>query len=126
MSLDLNLSLDTLVAWKRKPHAMVEDLFGVKPDPWQREALEAFPHAPRMAMKACAGPGKTALLAWIGWNFLLAPAASDDRRDVGQGGEAACEPLDGACALVRPAASRNPARHLHNGCSPVSGFSARP
>jgi len=22
-------------------------------------------------MKACAGPGKTALLAWLGWNFLL-------------------------------------------------------
>jgi phage terminase large subunit len=71
MSLDLDLSLDTLIAWKRKPHAMVEDLFGVKPDPWRREALEAFPHTPRMAMKACAGPGKTALLAWLGWNFLL-------------------------------------------------------
>ena len=71
MSVDLDLSLDTLITWKRKPHAMVEDLFGVKPDPWQREALEAFPHTPRMAMKACAGPGKTALLAWLGWNFLL-------------------------------------------------------
>ena len=71
MSLDLDLSLDTLIAWKRKPYAMVEDLFGVKPDPWQLEAFEAFPHAPRMAMKSCAGPGKTALLAWLGWNFLL-------------------------------------------------------
>jgi hypothetical protein len=60
MSLDLDQSLDTLSTWKRKPHAMVEDLFGVKPDPWQREALEVFPHTPRMAMKACAGPGKTA------------------------------------------------------------------
>ena len=28
MSLDLDLSLDIIVAWKRKPHAMVEDLFG--------------------------------------------------------------------------------------------------
>jgi phage terminase large subunit len=56
---------------KQKPHAMVEDLFGIKPDPWQREALEAFPQTQRMAMKACAGPGKTAVLAWIGWNFLL-------------------------------------------------------
>ena len=34
MSLDLDLSLGTLIAWKRKPHAMVADLFGVKPDPW--------------------------------------------------------------------------------------------
>jgi hypothetical protein len=71
MSIDLDLSLDTLIAWKRKPHAMVEDLFAVRPDPWQRDALEAFPHSPRMAMKACAGPGKTTLLAWLGWNFLL-------------------------------------------------------
>jgi hypothetical protein len=58
MSLDLDQSLDTLIAWKRTPHAMVEDLFAVKPDPWQREALEAFPHSPRMAMKACAGRAK--------------------------------------------------------------------
>lgn len=50
---------------------MVRELFGVDPDPWQEEALEAFPSSPRMAMKACAGPGKTALLAWLGWNFLL-------------------------------------------------------
>jgi hypothetical protein len=71
VSLDLDLSLDTLISWKRKPFAMVHDLFSVRPDPWQFEALEAFPHTPRMAMKACAGPGKTALLAWLGWNFLL-------------------------------------------------------
>lgn len=50
---------------------MVEQLFGIKPDEWQVDALRAFPHSPRIAMKACAGPGKTALLAWIGWNFLL-------------------------------------------------------
>ena len=50
---------------------MVRELFGVTPDPWQHEALEAFPHAPRLAMKACTGPGKTCLLAWVGWNFLL-------------------------------------------------------
>jgi phage terminase large subunit len=71
MSLGLDLSLDTLITWKRKPHAMVEDLFGVKPDPSQREALEAFPHSPRIAMKACTGSGKTATLAWLGLNFLL-------------------------------------------------------
>jgi hypothetical protein len=33
MSLDLDLSLETLIAWKRKRQATVEDLFGVKPDP---------------------------------------------------------------------------------------------
>ena len=71
MSLDLDLSLDTLIGWKQKPHAMVEDLFGVTPDPPQRVALEAFPHAPRIALKARTGAGKTATLAWLALNFLL-------------------------------------------------------
>lgn len=50
---------------------MVYDLFGVDPDLWQLDVLEAFPHQPRIAMKACKGPGKTAVLAWLNWNFLL-------------------------------------------------------
>lgn len=50
---------------------MVRELFKVEPDKWQEEALEAFPHSPRLAMKSCAGPGKSACLAWLGWNFLL-------------------------------------------------------
>lgn len=50
---------------------MVRELFGVTPDAWQDEVLAAFPKQPRIAMQACAGPGKTACLAWLGWNFLL-------------------------------------------------------
>src|SRR5258706_12699868 len=57
--------------WREHPAQFVEEQFGVKPDAWQAEALEAFPHSPLLAMRACAGPGKTAVLAWIGWNFLL-------------------------------------------------------
>lgn len=60
-----------LAEWREHPAQMVEELFNVKPDVWQAEALEAFPHTKRMAMKACAGPGKTATLAWLGWNFAL-------------------------------------------------------
>jgi phage terminase large subunit len=60
-----------LAEWRAHPAQMVEDLFAVKPDIWQAEALEAFPHKPRICMKACAGPGKTAVLAWLGWNFEL-------------------------------------------------------
>lgn len=60
-----------LAAWKRSPSRFVRDVFGVTPDPWQDEVLEAFPRHPRLAMKACKGPGKTAVLAWIAWNFLL-------------------------------------------------------
>ena len=50
---------------------MVQDLFHVKPDRWQHEALEAFPHNQRLALVACKGPGKTCVLAWLNWNFLL-------------------------------------------------------
>ena len=57
--------------WSQHPSKMVRDLLGVEPDPWQAEALEAFPSSPRLAMKAAKGPGKTSCLAWIGWNFLL-------------------------------------------------------
>lgn len=60
-----------IAMWREHPAQMVRDLFGIEPDVWQEEALEAFPHTRRLAMKACAGPGKTAVLAWIGWNFLL-------------------------------------------------------
>ncbi len=57
--------------WREHPSQMVQDLFEVRPDPWQEEVLEAFPHQQRVAMKACAGPGKTSVLSWLGWNFLL-------------------------------------------------------
>lgn len=50
---------------------MVRELFGVTPDPWQDDALRAFPSSPRIAMKASKGVGKTSLEAWLAWNFLL-------------------------------------------------------
>lgn len=49
----------------------MRDVFGATPDPWQDEILAIFPTQPRIAMKACKGPGKTCLLAWLCWNFLL-------------------------------------------------------
>jgi hypothetical protein len=58
-------------AWKAHPSRFVRNVFGVRPDPWQDDVLEAFPRRPRLAMKACKGPGKTAVLAWLAWNFLL-------------------------------------------------------
>lgn len=62
--------------WKRDPVRMVREEFGVEPDKWQRIALRAFansddPRKRRIAMKACKGPGKTAVLAWMIWNFML-------------------------------------------------------
>lgn len=65
------LGVDKLIAYKRDPRVMVRELFGVEPDNWQSQALEEFPHCNRQAFGACKGPGKTAFLAWIAWNFLL-------------------------------------------------------
>lgn len=62
---------DALRRWREQPQIFVREVFGVTPDAWQDEALAAFPSSPRLAMKACKGPGKTAVLAWIAWNFLV-------------------------------------------------------
>ncbi len=64
-----------LLKWKRDPVAFVREVFGVEPDYWQAETLQAFasddPEFKRISMQACAGPGKSTILAWCGWNFLL-------------------------------------------------------
>ena len=84
MSLDLDLSLDTLIAsgaypnsimpvcdaifaWKRKPHAMVEDLFGVKPDPWQRESLHL--HLAEIATQVAPGAHAALLVDQAAWHL---------------------------------------------------------
>jgi len=64
-------SVDKLIEYKRFPQVMVRELFHVEPDPWQVDVLAEFPHCPRQAMGACKGPGKTAAMAWLAWNFLL-------------------------------------------------------
>jgi len=61
---------ETLERWRWHPEAMVREEFGAEPDAWQLEVLQAFPHEDRIAMKACKGPGKTAVLAWLIHNFM--------------------------------------------------------
>lgn len=74
-TLDLDRSKQDHVAklshWWWNPDKFVEDHFGVTPDAWQRDTLQAFPHKDRIAMKASKGPGKTATLAWLCWNYLV-------------------------------------------------------
>lgn len=60
----------TLHRWRWRPIEFVREVFNAEPDTWQAEALAAFPYSPRLAMKACKGPGKTTVLAWLGWNFM--------------------------------------------------------
>lgn len=64
-----------VVEWRKNPAQFVWDQFGATPDAWQLRALEAFaspdPSLRRIALSACAGPGKSTILAWCVWNFLL-------------------------------------------------------
>lgn len=59
-----------LKRWREHPITMAREEFGFEPDAWQAEVLEAFPKNNRIVMKACKGPGKTAVLAILAWNFL--------------------------------------------------------
>lgn len=67
-------AVEQLRLWRYEPHLFVRHNFRVEPDAWQRRALESFAnkdHAKfRISLQACAGPGKSAVLAWCGWNFL--------------------------------------------------------
>lgn len=73
MTADPNAA-DTLRGWRADPVSFVEDNFGVTPDEWQKEALIAFvsedKDKQRIALSACAGPGKSALLVWCALLFI--------------------------------------------------------
>lgn len=58
--------------WRDDPVQFVRDNFQVEPDAWQVDALRSLrtEGVNRLCMKACAGPGKSAVLAWLGWWFL--------------------------------------------------------
>ena len=68
---DIDAAAAQLTRWRQDPVAFVRECLGAEPDAWQRDALAAFSGAERLALKACKGPGKTAVLAWCIWNFLL-------------------------------------------------------
>jgi hypothetical protein len=66
-----------LAEWHDDPVLCIRELFTMPdgkpaaPDAWQEKALRAVARDPRVAMSACKGPGKSALLAWVIWWFLL-------------------------------------------------------
>jgi phage terminase large subunit len=66
-------SASVLKEWQQNPCLFVQKNFGVDPDPWQEETLmkcAGIRPRRRLGMKACTGPGKSAVLAWIGWHRL--------------------------------------------------------
>jgi phage terminase large subunit len=70
-----NAAAEKIRAWRSDAVLFVREVLGVEPDLWQADALRAVadPSRPRrrVALQACAGPGKTAVLAWVClWFFL--------------------------------------------------------
>jgi phage terminase large subunit len=68
-----------IARYRRPPNGAIEfviEQFGATPDPWQADVLRAFcePSQRRISLQACAGPGKSAILAWCGWYFLATQA----------------------------------------------------
>lgn len=67
----MSVASDKIRLWREKPDVFVKECFNVEPDLWQLEVLQAFPTKQRIALCASKGVGKTALLAWLAWNYLL-------------------------------------------------------
>ena len=66
------LALDDLIAeWIYDIIRFVRECFEAEPDAWQADTLIAFLTNQRIAMKASKGPGKSCVLAWIAWFFLV-------------------------------------------------------
>ena len=57
--------------WRADPVEFVLRALGASPDAWQAEVLSAATLHNRIALKASKGPGKTTVLAWLAWWFLL-------------------------------------------------------
>jgi hypothetical protein len=66
--------------WRADPVQFVRECLHAEPDPWQVDVLTMAgkPGRKRIAMKACAGPGKTAVLAWVGWHRLACFASRNE------------------------------------------------
>jgi len=60
-----------IAKWKADPNAFVKECFDIVPDKWQAEVLGEFPKHNRLALVASKGPGKSAVLSWLAWNFLF-------------------------------------------------------
>lgn len=68
-------SAGQLLRWRDSSEQFILDNFGeglpIGLDPWQKEACEAWDRGDqRVALCACKGPGKSAILAMLIWHFL--------------------------------------------------------
>lgn len=73
----MNPAASKLALWRAEPIQYVRQVLHAEPDAWQCDVLMAAARDPRvnpqrlrrLALKASKGPGKSTVLAWIGWWF---------------------------------------------------------
>jgi len=66
MDSEKNIELsETLLTLRKNPELFVEQLLGIKPQKWQREALQAIATHDKIAIRSSHGVGKTAFLSWV-------------------------------------------------------------
>lgn len=75
-------AINKIRKWRTDPVSFVVDNFRATPDEWQIDAMNAlggsYNPKRRLCMKACTGPGKSAVLAWMGWHRLSCFAAKGE------------------------------------------------
>lgn len=57
--------------WRSKPKYFFRDVMDVTLDPWQEDCVELYLSHQRLGLVASKGPGKTGLLAFLGWHFFI-------------------------------------------------------
>lgn len=79
---EIDRARERIRRWRTDPVLFVRDNFAVEPDEWQRDALALAGGEPdpkrRICMKACTGPGKSAVLSWLGWHRLACFASKGE------------------------------------------------
>lgn len=68
----LDAGVDSIRRWVHEPWTFAREVLNAEPDDWQMECLQAAVSGThnRFALKACKGPGKSTLLAWVMWWFM--------------------------------------------------------
>lgn len=69
----MNTAAAKIKMWRENPLRFAHEELKMELDYWQEESLQALidPTIQRIALKACVGPGKSAIEAVIGWWFLV-------------------------------------------------------
>jgi phage terminase large subunit len=64
-------AVEQIARWRVNVRDFARDVFAFEPDVWQGEVMDHWDRGEqRIAMQACKGPGKTAILAILIWHFI--------------------------------------------------------